>query len=55
MTPQGAMPTTTIFERIFDRMNSASPTCLTTPVLMPDVNIHAPVVLAAFKRPRLRT
>ena len=32
----------------------ASPTCLFTPVLVPPVKIQAPVVFAAFKRPRLR-
>ena len=30
----------------------ASPTCLVTPMLRPPVNTHAPVVFAAFKRPR---
>ena len=55
ITPHGAMPTTTIFERIFDRIKSASPTCLTTPVLIPEVNIHAPAVFAAFSNPRLST
>lgn len=49
------MPTTTIFERIRDFIKSASPTCLTTPVLIPDVNIQAPAVLAALNRPRFNT
>ena len=31
----------------------ASPTCLLTPVFVPPVKIQAPVVFAAFKRPRL--
>lgn len=55
MTPHGAIPTTTIFERLFDRKNNASPTCLTTPVLIPDVNIQAPAVFAALSRPRFNT
>ena len=31
----------------------ASPTCRFTPVFVPPVKIHAPVVFAAFKSPRL--
>jgi hypothetical protein len=44
-----------MFDRILDLIKSASPTCLTTPVLIPEVNIHAPAVLAAFNKPRFNT
>ena len=54
--PQGVIPIETTLPPLilgdFSDM-SASPTCLLTPVLVPPVKIHAPVVFAAFKRPRL--
>ena len=54
--PQGVIPIDTTLPPLilgdFSDIN-ASPTCRLTPVFVPPVKIHAPVVLAAFKRPRL--
>lgn len=50
--PHGPIPSDTTLPLLWDRSsNKASPTCRVTPVLVPPVNIQAPVVRAALSNP----